>query len=122
MKKSILALLFLVVASISKAQDSCYVYTQLRGQYTVTKFISELQLGEKGDFIAITDDNGNKLSFNSILHALNYLCSKGWELVEFSPQTPYNAKASVSVKEQYVLIRKRMSMDEAKPYITPKEN
>jgi hypothetical protein len=64
-----------------------------------------------------TDENGEKLSFYNILHALNYLSTKGWEFISLSPLNPEN---NTSINEQYAIIRKMMPIEEAKKYATPK--
>lgn len=103
----------------AKAQDSCYVYTQLHWAPAMTKYVAQIQLNDKGDDEYILDENGNKLSFGSILHAMNYLSLQGWELVQLSSVNPRNQTSAL--KEQYALIRKKMSVEEARKYATPKE-
>lgn len=119
MKKTILFSFFMLCALFVNAQDSCYVYTQLHWAPTATKYVAKLQLNDKGedeDIIA----NGEKLSFYSIFHALNYLSvNDGWELVELSTKNPNNIPGAN--KEQYAIIRKRMPIAEAKKYAQPKK-
>lgn len=116
MKKILIASLIMICAISLKAQDSCYVYTQLHWKPTPTKYVAKIQLGEKGDDIDITDESGKKLAFYNIMHAMNYLSTKGWELVQLL--TPSN---QASPLEQYAVIRKKMAMEEAKKYSTPKQ-
>lgn len=119
MKKIVIVSLMILAAITAKAQqDSCYIYTQLYWCPTATKYVAKIQLSEDYKDVDITDENGNKLSFYNIFHALNYLSTKGWELVQMSPQNPKN---NTNSREQYAVIRKMMSIEEAKKYSTPKE-
>ena len=117
MKKYMITLLLAIAATVVKAQDSCYVYTQLHWAPAATKYVAKIQLNNKGADEDIME-NGTKLSFNNILHALNYLSVQGWELVQLSPKNPDNVTGAY--KEQYAVIRKRMPIDEAKKYAAPK--
>ena len=119
MKKIFIVSVLFLASLTAKAQDSCYVYTQLGWIPTATKYVAKIQLHEEYEyFIDILDDNGEKLSFHNILHAFNYLSTKGWELVQLYPKNP---DGSTSVRKQYALIRKKMSIEEAKQYSKPKE-
>lgn len=117
MRKVLFMALFAIAAIAAKAQDSCYVYTRLHWAPAATKYVAKLQLNDKGEDEDITE-NGEKLSFYSIFHALNYLSVNGWELVELSPKNPDNAPGAN--KEQFAVIRKRMPIAEAKKYAMPK--
>lgn len=117
MKKYMISMLLLIAASAVKAQDSCYVYTRLHWAPAMTKYVAQIQLNEKGEDEDITE-NGEKLSFYNILHALNYLSVRGWELVQLSPKNPENLMSAKL--EQFAIIRKLMPIEEAKKYATPK--
>lgn len=117
MKKYMLSLLLLIAASAVKAQDSCYVYTQLHWAPAATKYVAKMQLNDKDADEDITE-NGEKVSFYNILHALNYLSVHGWELVQLSPKNPENTPGAN--KEQFAIIRKLMPIEEAKKYASPK--
>lgn len=117
MKRMFFLALFTFVAITTNAQDSCYYYTQLHWCPTATKYVAKIQLSEDYKDVDIVDENGNKLSFYNIFHALNYLSTEGWELVQISAQNPKNNSNSL---EQYALIRKMMPIEEAKKYSTPK--
>lgn len=116
MKKVILFTTLLILCISLKAQDSCYVYTQLHWKPTATKYVAKIQLGEQNDDIDITDANGKKLAFNNIMHAMNYLSTQGWEFIQILP-----FMNSSSPREQFAVIRKKMPIEEAKKYATPKE-
>lgn len=118
MKKIIFLALLTFVTIAIKAQDSCYVYTQLHWSPTATKYVAKIQLSEDYKDVDIIDENGNKLSFYNIFHALNYLSTKGWELVQMSPQNPKN---NTNSREQYAIIKKMMPIEEAKKYSTPND-
>lgn len=118
MKKFIITSLFLFVAIAAIAQESSYVYAQLHWRPTATKgYVAHIQMGPEFKDVPILDENGEKLSFFNLLHALNYMSLQGWELVHLSPENPDNGPFS---KEQYALIRKSMSTEEAKKYATPR--
>lgn len=119
MRRTVLIILLLSLGYASKAQDSCYVYTQLHWAPAITKYIAKIQLSDKGNDMDITDENGNKLLFYNMIHALNYLSSKGWSLVQLGPLNPENSPGAN--REQYALIRKWMSLEESKKYSTPKK-
>lgn len=119
MKKFIITSLVLFVAIAAIAQESSYVYAQLHWRPTATKgYVAHIQMGPEFKDVPILDENGEKLSFFNLLHALNYMSLQGWELVQLSPENPDNSTFS---KEQYALIRKKMSIEEAQKYSTPKE-
>ena len=119
MRRTVLIILLLSLGYASKAQDSCYVYTQLHWAPAITKYIAKIQLSDKGNDMDITDENGNKLLFYNMIHALNYLSSKGWSLVQLGPLNPENSPGAN--RKQYALIRKWMSIEESRKYSTPKK-
>lgn len=98
--------------------DSTYVYGYLRWSPSMTKYIAKLEIGPGKELEDITDDKGVKLKFASFLNALNYMASQKWEVFEISPRNPEN---STFILEQFAIIRKKMSIAEAMPYIAPKE-
>ena len=119
MRKIIIVSLMVFATIVAKAQqDSCYIYTQLHWVPTAMKYVAKIQLSEEFKDMDIVDENGSKLSFYNIFHALNYLSTKGWELVQMSPNNP---DGNTNKLEQYAVIRKKMPIEEAKKYSTPKE-
>lgn len=116
MKKVILFTMLLISCISLKAQDSCYVYTQLHWKPAATKYVAKIQLGEQNDDTDITDANGKKLAFYNIMHAMNYLSTQGWEFIQMLP--PMNP---TSPREQFIVIKKKMPIEDAKKYSTPKE-
>lgn len=113
---SLLFVLIIVSQEVFAQTDSCYVYTQIRWDATPTKYVAKIQ-DEKGNFNIPTDDSGNKLYFNSIMNAINYYSSKGWELIEM-----YYPKGIMleSDKDQCAIIKKKLPINEAEKYISPK--
>lgn len=110
-------ILFLVcIFSYAQTPDSCYVYTNLHWAPAMTKYVAKIQLNPESDDMDIVGANGEVLSFNNIFHALNYLSTQGWELVELSKKNPDNDSFT---REQYALIKKKFPVEEAKKYCTP---
>ena len=118
MKALILSVALLFIAFISNAQtpDSCYVYTKLHWAPTMTKYVAQIQLNPDCDDMDIVHENGEVLSFKNIYHALNYLSTKGWELVEMSKINPDN---NMFTAQQYAIIKKKYPITEAAQYCTP---
>lgn len=122
MRKIVIIVLFIIAAFTASAQeqrDSCYVYTQLHWRPSGFKgYCAQIQMGDEYRFVDIVDENGKGLSFYDIFHALNYMSTQGWELVEMSPKNPDNNHNTL---ERLAIIRKKMSIEEARKYSTPKE-
>lgn len=102
----------------TELSDSCYVYGYLHWAPSATKYAAKLELGPGKDLNDLFDANGSKLKFGSFLNALNYMASQCWEIIEISPRNPNNNTFTL---EQYAIIRKKMSLEEALPYISPKD-
>lgn len=117
MKQLFLVLVFIASAVCLKAQDACYVYTYLHWAPAATKYVAKLQLNNDEEDHDILDAEGNKLAFSSMINALNYMTTQGWELVELYKKNPDNGYAKL---EQYALIRKLMPVNEAAQYAQPK--
>lgn len=113
-----LTLLFalIIVSQQAFAQsDSCYVYTQIHWAPATTKYVAQIQ-DEEGEFNIPTDDSGKKLYFYSIMNAVNYYSSKGWEFVDMY----YRKGDQISELQQYAIIKKKMSTAETEKYNSPK--
>lgn len=88
--KKFLFLFFCVVISVSAfSQDSqSYVYCELvgTGKFMSTKVNVQVDFGQstsiwKGvDYLK--DADGKKISFNSMVDAMNYMGKEGWEFVQ----------------------------------------
>lgn len=117
MKKLVflISLLSFACFNLYAQKDSTYVYAYLSWTPAVTKYVATIQInGEKED---ILDVNGEKLSFNHLLHALNYMVQvEDWELVQVFEEVP-----SASSLRQNILIRKKMTIEDAAQYAKPKE-
>lgn len=117
MKRILIASFFLIAAFTTQAQDSCYVYTQLVWTTNLKGFEAKILPFEGPQtFVDIRNEEGEKLLFHNILHALNYFSTKGWELVELNSRNP---NINIFNYEYNALIRKKMSLKEAERYSTP---
>jgi hypothetical protein len=112
-----------------KRELKYYVYCELFGE-TAQKFLKistevvvKVNFGQKrkatvviggsggagagfGDYI--TDENGKKINFNSIIDALNYMGSQGWEFVQTSNTTVVGTKGLQLI----YLLKKEISPEE----------
>lgn len=115
-----LALVLMVSSRImaSEPEDSTFVYGYLRWIPSATKYSAKIELGPKKDLKDIFDSTGTKLKFGSFLNALNYMASQKWEVIEISPRNPEHNTFTL---EQFALIRKKMAIKDASPFISPKE-
>lgn len=122
MKKILIAALSIMWALNSFAAepaDSCLVYGYLWWSAGATKYSAKIELGPGSDRKDIISPSGDKLKFASFLNAINYMSSQGWEIIEVSKVNPYNS--TITLAEQYAIIRRKMSADEATPYCSPKQ-
>ncbi|MBB4037542.1 hypothetical protein GGR21_003459 [Dysgonomonas hofstadii] len=88
--KKLLLLLFLVACCslYSSAQKENFIYCELvgTGKFMSTKVNVQVDFGQstsiwKGiDYLK--DDKGKKISFNSMVDAMNYMGKQGWEFVQ----------------------------------------
>lgn len=89
MKKTILSLILMCVTLGVNAQNykkdgkPYPFYCQLLGQ---TNLIGQLRLTIMWDNQPmenhLRDENGKKIEFNSMTHAMNYMAKRGWEYVD----------------------------------------
>ena len=120
MRKLITVLLAIVTwftINAAAPADSCIVYGYLRWSPSAIKYSAKLELGPGRDLENIMSAKGEKLKFQSFLNALNYMSSQGWDVVEISKPNPEHNSFT---QEQYAIIRKKMSKDEAAPFASPK--
>src|SRR5690606_23634445 len=80
-------------------------------KFLSTKVTIEVDFGQAWSFWkdkrSLKDENGKRLNFNSVIDALNYMSSEGWEFV--------NAYAvTVSSQNVYHYVMKRNLTDEEK--------
>lgn len=76
------------ISASAMAQQTNYVYCELVGTQKLlsTKVNVRADYGQKAswwrgvDYIA--DENGKKVDFNSMVDAMNYMGSQGWEFVQ----------------------------------------
>lgn len=88
MKKIILMLLIIIPILSFSANKKTYVYCQLVG---VEKALSnkvnvQIDFGQSTNFWKgvdyLKDEKGKKVTFNSMIDAMNYMGSQGWEFVQ----------------------------------------
>lgn len=113
-----LLLLFAVLSNVQSQNqnDSCYVYSQLHWAPAMFKYVAKIQ-DETGKFNIPENDKGEKLYFHSIMNAINYYSSQGWILVDLY----YSKSDNVGSQEQYAVLKRKMSLEDAQKYITPKD-
>ena len=88
MKK--IALLSLLVFSFLfvKSQTKSFAYCELIGTQKLlsTKMVVQVDYGQKTTFFEgvdfIRDENGKRVDFNSMIDAMNFMGTQGWEFVQ----------------------------------------
>lgn len=88
MKRKLFLLFFIVFSMSIFAQEPAYVYCELvgTGKFMSTKVNVQVDFGQatsiwKGvDYLK--DKDGKKISFNSMVDAMNYMGYQGWEFVQ----------------------------------------
>lgn len=84
MKRFVFILASLIVFSLSASAQGRKVYCELLGtqKFMSTKVIISVDFGQKRKFFGdnrMVDENGNVQEFNSMVDAMNYMGSLGWE-------------------------------------------
>lgn len=116
MKKLLLVLAVALFSKVSYSQvfvedvninDLDIKYIQLVG-YNTSMFGKKMEVmvdyGQKAKFMkadGIKDSNGEKIKFNSMIHALNFMKSNGWEFVNYT-----EAQVGRKVRFLYLLKKK----------------
>jgi hypothetical protein len=111
--KTLILLIFLALPGFvfSQSQDSIFQYCQVRivGKIMTSKINIQVDYGQeqkifdKGSFVK--DENGEIRAFNSIAHALNYMGSLGWRVVQ-----GYMIGADPSLYDSYFLMETRKKL------------
>ncbi len=123
MKKLFLLLTLTFTIAASKAQESTELSkTEAKEEYCMimatqkllsTKVNVDVDFGQEWSFWEnkrkITDENGKKMVFNSVIDALNYMSSQGWEFVN-----AYSLTAGQQNVLHYVMKRDLTETDKAK--------
>ena len=88
MRKLFLFSVFIVVCCLVHAQQQNYVYCQLvgTGKLFSSKVTVQADFGQQTTFWKevdyIKDENGKKINFNSMVDAMNFMGTQGWEFVQ----------------------------------------
>ena len=98
MKKLFLVVVLAVLTTAAIAQEPYKAYCEIvgTGNITGTKVKIEVDFGQKAkpglwgttNARFLVDENGEKMNFNSMMDAVNYLAKFGWELILAYPVTP----------------------------------
>ena len=107
----VIVLAILTMAAIAQEPYKAYCEIVGTGNITGTKVKIEVDFGQKAKWATpnarfLVDENGEKMNFNSMIDAVNYLAKLGWELILAYPVTPTQGMSKMTVK--YIL-------EEAKP-------
>lgn len=109
MKKVLFTLMLLVSTMACFAQAKHDAYCELVGtsKFLSTKVTVEVDFGQsKWADAHLYDENGKKISFNSMMDALNYMGKRGWTLTQ-----TYAITSGSSNVYHYVLV-KQVEKDE----------
>ncbi|MCL1937228.1 MAG: hypothetical protein FWF52_02395 [Candidatus Azobacteroides sp.] len=88
MKKIILLSVFVLVCFCVNAEQKCYVYCELVGTSKLfsSKVNVQADFGQQTSFWKgvdyLKDENGKKIVFNSMVDAMNFMGTQGWEFVQ----------------------------------------
>lgn len=119
--KNILLLLFVLVSVTVSSQQKNYAYCQLvgTGKFLSSKVSVQVDFGQETSFWKgvdyLKDENGKKISFNSMVDAMNYMGQQSWEFVQAYVVTVNNQNV------YHWLLRKEVSAQELEQ-ITTDEN
>lgn len=114
MKKLTLILLLAIFSSFfvyaQEAEKIAYCNLIVSHQPPSNKFFVQVDYGEpytmmkQADERAPKDEKGNKIEFNSQIHALNYMIEKGWKFVQLNILT---SDKTNFVQYHYLLSKKK---------------
>ena len=109
MKTLILLILMVVPCTVfSQSQDSIYQYCQVR-IHLGRKINMEVDSGQERKMsdkdMLVKDEDGNVKSFNSLSHALNYMGSLGWRVIQ-----TYTTGTDPSLSSVYFLMETRKKL------------
>jgi hypothetical protein len=112
MKKIILLSIFTCVCCFAYPQQKNYVYCELVGTAKLfsskvnvkANFGQNFSLWKGIDYIR--DENGKKVDFNSMVDAMNFMGTQGWEFVQAYVVTVNNQNV------YYWLLKKEITLEE----------
>lgn len=118
MKKYLILLLFVAFSTIySFSQTPSFIYCELvgTGKFMSTKVNVQVDFGQSTSFwkgIAyLKDENGDKISFNSMVDAMNYMGEEGWEFVQAYVVTTSNQNV------YHWLLKKEITADQLRQVV-----
>lgn len=127
MKKLFLIIVLAVLTTAAIAQEPYKAYCEIvgTGNITGTKVKIEVDFGQKAKWAApnariLVNENGEKMNFNSMMDAVNYLAKFGWELTLAYLATPTQGISKDPVYH-YILCKKVTSDEQIKEGIYLKE-
>lgn len=130
MKKIFLVVVLAVLTTAAIAQEPYKAYCEIvgTGNITGTKVKIEVDFGQKAkpglwgttNARFLVDENGEKMNFNSMMDAVNYLAKFGWELILAYPVTPTQGMSKDPVYH-YILCKKVTSDEQIKEGINLKD-
>lgn len=130
MKKLFLVVVLAVLTTAAIAQEPYKAYCEIvgTGNITGTKVKIEVDFGQKAksglwgttNARFLVDENGEKMNFNSMMDAVNYLAKFGWELILAYPVTPTQGMSKDPVYH-YILCKKVTSDEQIKEGINLKD-
>lgn len=88
MKKLLISMFFVLLASTAFAQDGIYRYCELVGSRNVlgTRFNVNIILGREGKLAKVrenlVDKDGKLMKFYSMIDGMNFMSKQGWEFVQ----------------------------------------
>lgn len=88
MKRISILLLFALFSIVAFSQKPSYVYCELvgTGKFLSNKVNVQVDFGQETNFwkgvAYLKDDAGKKITFNSMVDAMNYMGKEGWEFVQ----------------------------------------
>lgn len=123
MKKIIFLMLMFVSVNVM-AQESYKVFCELlgMGKFMSTKVIVTVDFGQKTKYWSgdakqyLVDDEGEKLEFNSMVDAMNYMGKRGWEF-----EQAYVVTSSNQNTYHWLLSKKVTSDEQLKEGLVTKE-
>ena len=130
MKKLFLVVVLAVLTTAAIAQEPYKAYCEIvgTGNITGTKVKIEVDFGQKAkpglwgttNARFLVDENGEKMNFNSMMDAVNYLAKFGWELILAYQVTPTQGMSKDPVYH-YILCKKVTSDEQIKEGINLKD-
>ena len=127
MKRFFLVIVLAILTMAAIAQEPYKAYCEIvgTGNITGTNVKIQVEFGQKAKWATpnarfLVDENGEKMNFNSMIDAVNYLAKLGWELILAYPVTPTQGMSKDPVYH-YILCKKVTSDEQIKEGINLKD-